>query len=169
MKLARGGGHGRRDGREVEIRVAQLRDKPRAELHGVFMAVVRVLFGSEKGGRAGDGGAMLTTMGYVLAPATGGWQLGLPLEGAPVAGGGLARDGGGIRNKHVIQESTWVNKTSKDRCTVNLKRYFMRMVICVLVNIESGEGVEAISMLELVRYRASSRNRNKVSSSKHAV
>ena len=49
----RGEGHGRREGREVGIRMAQMRDKSRAELYGVFMAVVRVLFGSEKGGREG--------------------------------------------------------------------------------------------------------------------
>ena len=49
----RGGGHGRREGREVGIRMAQMHNKSRAELYGVFMAVVRVLFGSEKGGRGG--------------------------------------------------------------------------------------------------------------------
>ena len=93
----RGEGHGRREGREVGIRMAQMRDKPRAELYGVFMAVVRVLFGSEKGGRGGDGGAILTTTGYALAPATRRGRLGPPLERPRVVGGGGTRDDGGIR------------------------------------------------------------------------
>ena len=74
VKLARGGGHGRREGREVEIRVAQLRDKPRAELHGVFMAVVRILFGSlsEKGG-SGRGRGHYTTHHHGVQCS--GWHL----------------------------------------------------------------------------------------------
>ena len=70
----RGVGHGLREGKKAGTR-KQMRAKPRAEFCGVFMAVVQILFGSEKGNRGGDGGVILTTTGYVLVPATGGSDL----------------------------------------------------------------------------------------------
>ena len=76
----RGGGHGLREGRRAGT-CKQMHDKLRAEFCGVFMAVVQILFGSEKGNRGGDGGVILTTMGYVLVPATGGSDLDHLLKG----------------------------------------------------------------------------------------
>ena len=102
----RGEGHGRREGREVGIRMAQMRDKSRAELYGVFMAVVRVLFGTQSftvcswpwyrsfvclGCQRRSGQEerhCIHRTGYALAPATGRRRLGLPLEGRGMTGGG---------------------------------------------------------------------------------
>ena len=69
MKLVRGGdwAGGTIVEREVGTR-KQTRDESRAELCSVFMAVIRILLGSEKGG--GDGGVILTTTGCALKPAT---------------------------------------------------------------------------------------------------